>query len=160
MINEKGFLSAKLLIILGFVLLLLAGGGGFVYIKFLTPYTNAADQPQKVKKSRKTTNADNLPGPVFDLDDFIVNLAGDSGRRYLKTTIKLELSDEALKDELAIRMPDIRDNILVLLSSKSYNDIADVSGKIRLRTEIINRINNTLTTGEILKVYFTEFIIQ
>ena len=127
----------------------------------MLPQKNASAQTQDAAPASEPKKAaSNLPGPVFDLETFIVNLMGDSGRRYLKITIKMELSSEELKTEMTQKMPEVRDNILVLLSSKSYDDVADISGKIRLRAEIINRVNNALTTGEIRKVYFTEFVIQ
>jgi flagellar protein FliL len=159
--NEKGFLSTKLLIIIGCILLILVGAGFFVYLKLVIPLKNATAQPlnASVSESQKTADIPG-PGPLLDLNTFIVNLMGDSGRRYLKITIKLELGAETLKEEINKKMPEIQDNLLVLLSSKSYDDIADISGKIRLRAEIMNRINNVLATGEIRKVFFTEFVIQ
>ena len=163
--NEKGFLSAKLLIIIGIIVIILAGAGFFAYLKFVMPLKNAAapDGLQNASTSESpkgATMSGAVPGPIFDLNTFIVNLMGDSGRRYLKVTIKLELSAETLKEEITQKMPEIQDNLLVLLSSKSYDDVADITGKIRLRAEIMSRINNVLTTGEIHKVFFTEFVIQ
>jgi flagellar FliL protein len=49
---------------------------------------------------------------------------------------------------------------LDLLSSKSYKDIVDINGKQRLRDEILMRLNTFLTGGKIVKVYFTEFVVQ
>jgi len=34
------------------------------------------------------------------------------------------------------------------------------AGKQRLRDEIVLRLNSFLTKGKVLKVYFTEFIVQ
>ncbi|MCL6582427.1 MAG: flagellar basal body-associated FliL family protein [bacterium] len=162
--NEQGFLSTKLLIIISAVVLLLIGAGIFIYLKFLSSPKNAAAQPRSAPPQEESLPqqpaAADIQGPIFDLNTFIVNLMGDSGRRYLKVTIKLELSSELLKEEISKKMPEIQDNMLVLLSSKSYDDIADVSGKIRLRAEIMNRINAVLTSGQVRKVYFTEFVIQ
>ena len=50
--------------------------------------------------------------------------------------------------------------ILLLLSSKSLDEIQTVEGKIALRQELIQRINQILTTGKIRNLYFTEFVIQ
>ncbi len=163
--NEKGFLSAKLLVIIGIIAIILVGAGFFAYLKFILPLKNAA-APAGLKNAsppesgKAASMSGSEAGPILDLNSFIVNLMGDSGRRYLKITIKLELSAETLKEEITQKMPEIQDNLLVLLSSKSYDDIADIAGKIRLRAEIMNRINNVLTTGEIHKVFFTEFVIQ
>ena len=155
--HGKGFFSLKLLIIFSLVLIILAGGGFLAYSKFLVSRSNSnqsKDQPSISDEENNTR------GPIFDLDTFIVNLLDDSGRRYLKLSIKLELSAEQLGEEIRKKMPEIQDSILILLSSKSYRDVADVAGKLRLRTEIIDRINHTLTTGEVKKIYFTDFVIQ
>ena len=145
--HEKGFLSIKLLIIIGLVLLFLVGGGLFAYVKFSAPNNNP----------KKTAD---LSGPILNLETFIVNLLDDSGRRYLKTNINLVLSTDSLEEEIKQKMPLIQDAIIDLLSSKSYDDVADISGKLFLRTQIIKRLNDILTIGKIHKVYFSNFVIQ
>ena len=156
--HEKGFLPIKILIIIGLVLLLLVGGGLFTYLKFFTSKNNSKQQTKdQPPESEETAN---LPGPIFDLETFIVNLVDDSGRRYLKTNINIELTTISLEEEIKQKMPLIQDAIIGLLSSKSYDDIADISGKLSLRTQIIKRLNDILTAGKIQKVYFTNFVIQ
>jgi len=153
------FFSTKMLIIIGIVILFLSGGGGFAYLKFSAPNTPSNNQT-KTQQPATINNETNLPGPIYNLETFIVNLLDDSGRRYLKTNIKLELSQKSVEDEIIQKMPSIQDDIIALLSNKAYEDIADISGKLRLRTQIIKRLNNILTVGKIQKVYFTDFVIQ
>ena len=156
--SEKGGLSTKMLIILGVVFFLLVGGGIFAYIMLSSPEAHSKPQPET--QSLDPEKATDLPGPIFSLDTFIVNLLDDSGRRYLKTSINLELNEKLVEEEIKQKMPLIQDTIIVLLSSKSYDDVADISGKLRLRTQIINRLNSILTVGKVNKVYFTDFVIQ
>ncbi len=148
-------MSKKLLIILGSVLIVLILGGIFSYFQFFSQ-----KDEKTVQEKQKPKETIEQPGPIFDLKTFIVNLLDDSGRRYLKINIKLELSDEKVQEEINQKMDEIRDNLLVLFSSKSYEAVANVAGKLRLRNEIITRINNILNIGEIRKVYFTDFVIQ
>lgn len=161
----KSFLSAiprfstKMLIIIGLVLLFLTGGGVFAYLKFSAP-KNSSNQQTKAQKSANHKQVNDLPGPIFNLETFIVNLLDDSGRRYLKTSIKLELSKKSVEEEITKKMPLIQDAVIALLSNKSYEDIADISGKLRLRAQIIKRLNSILTVGKIQKIYFTDFVIQ
>jgi len=63
-------------------------------------------------------------------------------------------------DELNLLKPKLRDSILDLLSAKTYKEMMDPIGKQRLRDEIALRANAYLTKGKIIKVYFTEFVIQ
>ena len=100
-----------------------------------------------------------VPG-VWAMDPFIVNLADNNGERYLKVTIELEVSDKKIVEELNTLKPKLRDNILDLLTAKSYKDLVDMVGKQRLRDEIAMRLNSYLTGGKITKVFFTEFVIQ
>ena len=99
-------------------------------------------------------------GSIYSLDTFIVNLADQGGKRYLRVTMDLELSSEELTEELSNRIPQITDSILTLLPTKKLEDICSVKGKIALRDEIMTKLNKFLTKGRITKIYFKEFVIQ
>lgn len=140
-------------IIIGVVILLVLGGGGFISWKtFLNP------AQEEVSKESATMKVE--LGPTFPLDTFIVNLAGTSGERYLKVTMELELKESALISELERRKPQVRDTVLLLISSKTFEDVATFRGKTKLRNEITARLNGILAPGSIKKVYFTEFVVQ
>ena len=74
--------------------------------------------------------------------------------------LELELKDSNLTAELEKRKPQVRDNILLLLSSKTFEDVATFKGKTKIRNQITARLNGILTPGSIRKVYFTEFVVQ
>jgi flagellar protein FliL len=99
-------------------------------------------------------------GLVFSMSPFVVNLNDPGGKRYLKTKIDLEYAGVGVTEELKQRQPQVRDAILLLLSSKSLEDIQGVEGKIILRRELISKINQVLTKGKIRNLYFTQFVIQ
>jgi len=56
--------------------------------------------------------------------------------------------------------PKLRDNILDLLTAKTFAELMDTGGKQKLRDEVAMRLNAFLTKGKIVRVYFTEFVIQ
>lgn len=99
-------------------------------------------------------------GPLHEMDSFVVNLADKDTSRYLKTTLHLELGNPELGHQMEGRTPQIRDAIISLLSSKSFDDVADVKGKVKLRKEIILRLNDILGDGAVTQVFFTDFIVQ
>jgi len=99
-------------------------------------------------------------GGLFNLEPFIVNLQDNSGTRYLKLTINLELSEGASAADLTAQATQIRDSLIILLSSKSYTDIGTVEGKYLMRDEIVARVNQFLKKGKVKTAYFTEFVIQ
>lgn len=100
------------------------------------------------------------PGVIFDVEPFIVNLADVQDVRYLKLTVKLELDSQGAADELTSRIPQVRDTILVLLTSKDSASIRTTQGKFQLRDEITQRINSLLPKPSVHTVYFTEFVVQ
>ena len=98
--------------------------------------------------------------PIFPLKSFIVNLAGDNGTRYLKIKMDLEIKEESFNNDIRQRLPQIRDSIMMILTSKRYVDIKDTAGKIALREDIQNRVNTFFKEPCISHVYFTDFVIQ
>lgn len=99
-------------------------------------------------------------GLVYEGEPYLVNLADAGGKRYLKLTMKMELSDAKLQEELSERNSEIRDALIILLSSKEYEDIATPSGKTRLKQEIMVRMNKMIKNGQIKEIFFTDFIVQ
>ncbi len=102
----------------------------------------------------------NEPGPIFDLDPFIVNLADTVDSHYLKVTVKLELERPEVAEMLTQRTPQVRDTVLILLSSKEAASIRSAQGKLQLREDLIHRVNSLLPKGGVRGAYFTDFIVQ
>jgi flagellar FliL protein len=99
-------------------------------------------------------------GAMRALDPFLANLADESGTRYLKMTIQVEFVGAEPPASLEARMPQIRDVILTLVTSKTFADIRTPDGKERLREDVIDRIDHVLQQPAVKSVYFTEFIVQ
>ncbi|CAH2029996.1 flagellar basal body-associated FliL family protein [Trichlorobacter ammonificans] len=97
---------------------------------------------------------------VFSLEPFIVNIYDGQELRYLKVKIEMEMANPAVKAELEGRLAAIRDAILVLLTTKTLQDVQDVQGKNQLREEILAAISKIVAQGKVTKVYFTDFVVQ
>ena len=97
---------------------------------------------------------------LVPLAPFLVNLSGDQGQRYLRLVVQVEVRGELSKDELEKHLPEVRNRLIFLLSSKAFADIGSTQGKYDLQAEITKNINETLDGPFIKKTYFTEFIVQ
>jgi len=97
---------------------------------------------------------------LVPLAPFLVNLTGDQGQRYLRLVAQVEVRGELSKDELEKHLPEVRNRLIFLLSSKTFADIGSTQGKYDLQAEITKNINETLDGPFIKKTYFTEFIVQ
>lgn len=100
----------------------------------------------------------NFVKEMIRLEPFVVNLAGSRGRRLARVSLEFEVENEKVKDEIEARSAQIRDIIIIILSSKNYEAIADKEGKDALRDEIRDTVSGFLTKGKIRKVYFTELL--
>lgn len=99
-------------------------------------------------------------GPIYQLDQFIVNLLTQSGRRYLKTTIGLEMTRPELQPELDSKRAVVRDTIIKILSSKSLEEVSTTRGKDKLQEEITQRLNEFLVDGKVRNIFFLDFAVQ
>ncbi|MGM0622621.1 MAG: flagellar basal body-associated protein FliL [Campylobacterota bacterium] len=162
--EEKKGSSKLVLIIIGVLLVLILVIGGVVAMLLLSDDgSQQSPQAQSAQNSGNTqsVSADDLRvGPMFPLETFTVNLLSDSGRRYLKTELNLEMSTPNLQAELNSKMPIIRDTVIGVLSSKTVEEISTRRGKERLKEEIIEQVNTRLQDGYIKRLYFMMFIVQ
>jgi flagellar FliL protein len=136
----------KKIILLVVIAILLLGGGGFAYLAF---FDDSA--PATTKHAEKA---------LMPLEPFLVNLADKDARRYLKVKLDLEVDNEKAAKELEKSLPRIRDQLIFLLSSKSYPEIATPEGKHQLKKEIVARLHAIPAGKKITAAYFTEFVAQ
>ena len=99
-------------------------------------------------------------GIMFPMEIFTVNLLSESGRRYLKVEMNLELEGEELAIELETKKPVLRDVIIRILSGKSLEEVSTIKGKETVKEEILSDLNARIKDGKIKNVYFTDFVVQ
>lgn len=100
-------------------------------------------------------------GTMVGLDDIIVTLVGDSRRpRYLRINITLEVKDKITAESVKIRQPQMRDAVIMTLSEKTVEDLSRPGGKMNLRAEIFKRLDESISGGKLMNVYFSDLVIQ
>ena len=167
-VEKKSGGNMILIIVIVLLVLLLVGCGAIAY--FLLSGTDeavAADAAPAQTKSMSNTkrrtkrSTDYLTiGPMYPMNQFIVNLLSENGSRFLKTTINLEMDKAELSAELDKKKPLIRDIIIRTLSSKTFEEVSTMKGKDRLKDEIVSKINDVLSDGQIKDIFFTDFVVQ
>lgn len=143
-------------IVLALLILGLAGGGYFAYVTFF-----ASPDGEKAGETA-APSPENIKGykDLVTLSTFVVNLADPLGRRYLKLGMDVEVIDQRTVNDLKQNESRVRDAVILLLSSKTYNEIGTTEGQILLRKEIVERLNQVLGGPKVLRVYFTEMVVQ
>jgi flagellar FliL protein len=151
-------MSKTMLIIISVVVLLFMGmvGAGFFIL-----WNKIEQLPQDpAAEEIPVEEEENTIGPLYSLDTMIVNLSDRGGKRYLRVTMALELSDPEALTTVEGRLPQIRDAILMILPTKKYDDVSTTEGKIALRKEVMEKMNALMTKGRVNNIYFTEFVVQ
>ena len=149
-----------LVVILGLILLFGAAIGAVLFLApgVIPDSLNLGGIKGAEKKEKEPEKKEQ--GYIYNMDAFIVNLADQGRPRYLKIRMSIESQEMKVNEEYEKRLPQLRDTILTVLSSKSYGEISDSEGKKKLREEIIVKLNRLLRGFQVKTVYFTEFMIQ
>ena len=153
-----------LIIIIGAVVGVLLMGGDEESVAQPAPQMQQKRAPRMSNNKSAAAFEDNRAlsdiGILYPLDTFTVNLKSDSGRRYLKVTLSLELQGEELSIELDAKSPVLRDRIIRILSSKTLEEISSKKGKQKVEQQIMDTLNSMISDGMVNGIYFTEFVIQ
>ncbi len=149
--EKKGGKKFLLLIIIGVVLLAGVGGGAYFFL-FAKSSPPPEEEPQKPPEPEV--------GPFLQLDPFIVNLADPTGHRYLRAKITLEFKNNEAFQKANERIPQINDAIIMVLSSKTVEEMLSPEGKLELRLELIRKLNDLLGPDTVKNIYFTQFVVQ
>ncbi len=147
--------KTMLFVILGVAVLLLGGGGFFAYTKFFAP-----PPPEEGAEPVKPEDLAPKVGEMFALDPFVVNLSDPKGKRYLKVKITLELESADAVDRVTKLVPKLRDMVIIMLTSLTFEEVMTPEGKIQIRDELLDRFNQVLRPDRVLNIYFTDFVVQ
>ena len=134
------------------VLLLLLEIGGIAAWKLLMTDTGSSPVENRANMASAAT-------VTYPLNTFTLNLAQRSGtrNRSLKLGVVLGITSSAREARLDEWKPLLIDSALMLLSGKTYEDLATVEGKRLLKQELLTRMKQILGEGVVQDIYFSEF---
>jgi flagellar protein FliL len=121
---------------------------------------------EPVEAAAEGTNRVERRSPIYlSLDPpFTVNFTGNSRARFLQVTVDVMTRDPLVEGRLKQHMPVVRNNLVLLFSSKTSSELSTMEGKQALQQETLEAIQKLLTdeTGDkgIEAVYFTSFVMQ
>jgi flagellar protein FliL len=100
--------------------------------------------------------------PVFyDMPEFLVNMAATDGPiRYLKLRVSIELPNAEVQPEIELLMPRVIDGFQVYLRELRPEDLEGSAGVVRMKEELLRRLNLAVEPHNIRDVLFKEIVIQ
>jgi flagellar protein FliL len=179
----------KLLIIIAAAVLVLggAGGGAFFFMnkghadEEVTADADEGDEAEaaehdakdskkaksKSKKDKKGKKAE-VKAPALYVKyepPFVVNFEAKGVMRFLQISMEVMTRDAPTSEVIKLHEPKIRNNMLMLLGSQTYDTLSSMEGKEGLRKQALETIAKVVEDegGEGKKVediYFTSFVMQ
>lgn len=161
----------KLFIMIGAAVALLAIGAGAAFFMGGSKGEKAAHGEAKVEAKAEAKSEGGhgeakggegaaTSSSVYPLEPFIVNIYDGQEMRYLKLKVEFELANVQAKPELDAKVAPLRDAILILLTTKTLQEIQDLQGKNQLREQILAAVGKIVPPSKVTKVYFTDFVVQ
>jgi len=151
--------KSKLPIII--IALLLGGGGGGGAAWWFTKSKSAHDPKAAAEKHEEPEKS-----PIYiQLEAFIINLKKvDADAHVLQVEMQFKVTDTKADGAVKLRMPEIRNAILLLLTNKTHEELSTLEGKQKLSADIISQANQIIHVKEpkdgVAGVYFKSFVIQ
>lgn len=146
----KKKLPLKMILMAAGGVVVVLGGGFGAYFMFSGP-----------KKEKPAVTAVK-PAVFVDLPEVLVNLANAGAERtqYLKIKIVLELSDQALMQQIQPVMPRLTDTFQTYLRELRPTDLEGSAGLYRLKEELTRRVNALIAPSRVNAVLFKEIVVQ
>lgn len=163
----------KLLLMIGVAVALvtLSVGGTVIALKMLSP--PAAETPASDAAPAPTL----APAIYFEMTpNFTINFTVNGRQRYLQAAITLLYRDPALESLLTLHMPAIRNGLVMLLSSKNFDELQTPEGKEQLKADslvviqtLLKKEQDALAASDpekevplatVEQVLFTNFVMQ
>jgi flagellar FliL protein len=148
--------NKKILMIAAPVLLLLIGGGGAgAYFFLLKP--SGADKKPQAQEAVLTP-----PQVAFaDVPDILVNIQSNDGTpAYLKLSVSLELDNDMEKAGMTALMPRLVDQFQAYLRELRMDDLKGSAGVLRLKEELLRRVNVAAAPYKVRDVLLKQVIVQ
>lgn len=128
-----------------------AGGGGWWFFLRKKPDAQAAaaQAPKKIA--------------FVELKDMMVNLShvqGAERQNFLKLKIALEVADPKLVTDIQPLLPRIEDTFQIYMRELRANELEGSSAVIRLKEELLKRVNIAVHPAKVDAVLFKEILMQ
>lgn len=145
--DKKGKKSGKIIMIV-IAIILAIGGGTFAGVLFYMN-KNVDSQPVYIKEA------------FVEVGEIFVNLSDEDSKRYVK--LNLSISYDSTNKDLATELEEksvvVRDVAIFYIKACKAKDFEPANEAI-LKGNLINKINQKLTSGVLKDAYISDIIVQ
>ncbi len=149
--------ASKLPLILGVVLAVVGGGGGFFAVQSGILFGSSDDDHEA-----EVAEADAVAPPEVSfvaIDPLVISLPSSGGRDHLRFAAQLEVPPEYAAEVEAIK-PRIVDVLNGYLRAVDLAELEDPTALIRLRSQMLRRVQVVAGKGRVGDLLIMEFVLS
>lgn len=147
--------ASKMPLILGFVLAILGSGGGFYAVQSGLIGGSHEDAYEEVEPV-----AEDLPALAFvPMETLVINMPDHAQAKHLLFTAQLEV-EPAFSQEVTDLMPRIVDVLNGYLRAVRVEELEDPTALIRLRAQMLRRVQVVVGDGRVNDILIMEFVLN
>ena len=154
-VAEQAKPKSKLMLIVAALVVLVGGGAGAYFFLFAPK----KDKGEHVEVEKKVT-------AFLDIKDMMIGISPDnaqatiSGARMMKLHVSLEIADGKELPSIQALQPRIEDIFLVYLRELRPADLQGSAAILRLKDELLRRVNLAIQPKKIEAVLIKELLVQ
>ena len=147
--------KSKMPLILGLILMLALGGGGFYAV-----YSGMILSQHDEESMEEMAHVEALPDIAFvPINPMVVSLGNEPSGRYLHFTAQLEVT-KAYEADMILLLPRVLDVLNGYLRAVEVRELEDPTALVRLRAQMLRRVQMVAGEGRVRDVLVTEFVIN
>ena len=147
--------KSKLPLLIGVVLFVLLGGAGFYAV-----YSGMLFGTSGTATAESGGSPADLPDIAFvAIEPLVISIGDTAAARHLKFTASLEVT-RATEEEVSALLPRILDVMNGYLRAVDPKDLEDPSALVRLRAQLLRRIQLVTGEGRVRDLLVTEFVLD
>lgn len=148
--------KSRLPLILGLVLALVGGAGGFMAVRMGLLGGAGAESAEPAEEEHLPALA---PMAFVPLPALVVNLPGSGERRFLRFTGQLEVAPEHVEEVTAL-IPRVMDVLNGYLRAVELREVEDSTALLRLRAQMLRRVQVVAGGGRVRDLLVMEFVVN
>lgn len=161
-VEEAPAKKSKMPLILGLVLALVGAGGGFMAVQMGLIGGSGGGESEYAEHDEEADDGDLpelRPASFVPLDTIVVNLPNQSGHDLLRFTAQLEVAP-GYEGEVEAIKPRIVDVLNSYLRAVEIVDLADPTALVRLRSQMLRRVQVVTGEGRVSDLLIMEFVLN
>jgi flagellar protein FliL len=163
--------GSNLIIIIVAALVAAGLAGGAVYFMTGSKHESAeageeGKAAEGAKEKGKEKDKHKLPAMYVKLDPpFVANFEAKGLMRFLQVSVEIMTRDAATAELVKQHDPMIRNDLLMLFGSQTYESISTLEGKDQLRASALATVQKIIqaeggSSKNVEQLYFTSFVMQ